>query len=106
MSVEKITIEEAKSRMIEHSREIVWPSFAAEITEAFGFSLKDLGLKTKKLSEFPILFDPANKDAECIAIEDVARTLAEKISGQQVYSNQMGRGSSAQEITEKSVALI
>jgi len=106
MSVEKITVEEAKSRMLENSREIVWPSYAAEITAAFGYSLKDLQLKPRKLSTYPIIFDPANKDALSISMEEVARALAEKISGQEVHSNMMGRGSAAQEIVEKSVALI
>lgn len=92
--------------MIEHSRDVVEPTFASKITQAFGFSLSDLGIKPRPVSSFPILYAEESKTLKAVAISDVARQLALQITGQEVYSNLMGRGSSAQDIVEKSLALI
>ncbi len=101
-----MTKAKAKKLMLEHSREVVDPAFASKITQAFGFSLSDLGIKPQKVSDFAILYSEETKSLSAVAISEVSVNLAEKITGVRVYSSLMGRGSSAQDLVEQAVAII
>ena len=101
-----MTKAKAKKLMLEYSREVVEPAFASKITQAFGFSLSDLEIKPRPLSTFPILVSEESKSIKAVAMKDVARELALKITGERVYSNMNGHGSSAEDITRKAIALI
>lgn len=101
-----MTKAKAKKLMLEYSRDVVNPTFASKITQAFGFSLSDLGIKPKKVSSFAILYSEETKSLSAVSISDVARELADKITGVRVHSPLHGHGSSAQDLVEKAVVLI
>ena len=101
-----MTQAKAKKLMLEYARDVVQPSFASKITQAFGFSLSDLGIKPQKVSEFAIISADETKSLLAVSMSDVARALAQEVAGIIVSSNLNGRGSSAQDIAEKAVKLI
>lgn len=101
-----MTQAKAKKLMLEYSRGVVEPSFASKITQAFGFSLSDLGITPKKVKDFPILYTDETKSLSAVAISDVAVALALKVKSTHIKTNMRGRGSGAQDLVEKSVAII
>jgi len=101
-----MTQAKAKKLMLEYARDVVQPSFASKITQAFGFSLSDLKIKPRKLSQFPIFSTKETGSLLAVAMKDVAQVLAYKITGTQVYSDLNGHGSSAQDTVEQAVKLI
>jgi len=101
-----MTQAKAKKLMLEYARDVVQPSFASKITQAFGFSLSDLGIKPQKVSEFAIISADETKSLLAVSMSDVARALAQEVAGIIVSSNLHGRGSSAQDIVKKAVALL
>jgi hypothetical protein len=93
--------------MKEHSREVVEPTLASKITQAFGFKLSDLDIKPKKVSDFHRLtYSNDVKNLKGIAVYYVAMRLAEKITGVIPTSLMHGFGSMAEDITEKSILLL
>lgn len=90
-----------------YSRYVLDPKFAQEIAKAFGYSLKDLGLQPRKTKTFHRLnYNVDVADLPSVSTYDLARELAEKITGESVSSGMHGMGSMAQDITEKSLALL
>lgn len=101
-----MTKAKAKKLMLEHSRDVVEPAFASKITQAFGFSLSDLNIKPRKVSEFPIIHSEETATLTAVAISEVAQALAFEITGEYVRTILNGRGSGAEDITTKAVELI
>jgi hypothetical protein len=101
-----MTKAKALKLMGEYSRDVVEPSFAQKITKAFGFSLSDLGVASKKISEFPIMHTEEVRNLKGVAMYGVARALVYKLTGITLYSNMNGRGSAADDIVSKAIDVL
>ena len=97
-----MTKAKANKLMLEHSRDIVAPSFANKIVQAYGQSLKSLGIKAYPAKEFEVI--SYNPKALSVSMYEVAQALCQRITGVYVQTMMNGRGSGAQDITEKAVA--
>lgn len=97
-----MTKQEATKQLKFHARHIVDPKYAEEIAQAMGTSLEKLGVKAK--TGFAVL-PLGNEDKPSVAIYELAQALAGHY-GKQVSSNMHGRGSYAEDITLKSIAVI
>lgn len=102
-----MTKTKALKEMTEYARYVLNPSFAREIAKAFGYTLKDLGLQPQKTKTFHRLnYSADTADLQSVACYDLARELAFKVTGERVETGMNGRGSAAQDLTEKAVALL
>jgi hypothetical protein len=102
-----MTKTKALKQLKEYSRNVITPEFASKIAQAFGYTLKDLHLKSTKVEDFGRLnYTPETAKLKAIETSRLANELCYKITGEYVESNMMGSGSYAQDITEKAVAKI
>lgn len=91
--------------MLENSRAVVDPAFASTIAKAFGYTLSQLEIKAMKNSQHHRL-NYANPNLKSVAIYWLAKKLAEKEKSITISSGMHGSGSYAQDITEKSCAVL
>ncbi len=101
-----MTKAKANKLMLEYDRNVIDPALASKITKAYGLKLSDLGIKAKKVSEFPIIYSEETKELKAVATYYLAQELAFKITGERPSSMMNGRGSSAEDIVKKAVALL
>ena len=101
------TKEEAKETLLENSRRVCDPDYADDLLKPFGESMKSLGLASAPTKNFSRLnYLEADADKPSVAIYNLAQDLAQKLTGERVSSGMHGRGSYAEDITKKAVALL
>lgn len=102
-----MTQAKACKEMLNYARYVLDPNFAKEIAKAFGYSLKELGLQPQKTKTFHRLNYAADTaELPSVSCYQLARAIAEKQTGEEITSGMHGMGSMAQDITEKSLALL
>jgi len=99
-----MTKTKAMEQMIEYARYVLNPSFARKIAKAFGYTLKDLGLKSKKTKDhYRLNYSEETANLQSISAHRLAEEIAYKEGSGRISSMMHGTGSYAQDITEKSV---
>lgn len=88
--------------MLENSRTIVDPAFANSIAKAYGQTLKSLGIMAVRAEAYHT--NIYNPKAMSVSIYEVAKELCFKVTGIDVHSGMHGKGSYAEDITEKAIA--
>lgn len=105
----KMTKHQVLKEMLETSRCLVDPKQAEKWVKAFGTSLKELGLVSRKTKDFYRANPYSISDAEALSIATymVAGALVEKTTKERAPRSPLhGAGSSAEWITEKSVEIL
>ncbi len=102
-----MTKAKALKQLMEYSRNVIEPTFASKLAQAFGYSLKELDIKPRFLSEFRRLnFDPATAKLKAVSVQELMQALVWKIKGQKITSACLGEGSRADHIVEQAVKLL
>lgn len=102
-----MTKQEAKQTMLELSRAVIDPKMAEEIAAAFGETLASLKLQSMATKDFNRLnYTAETAELPSIAVYQLAKALAEKLTEEWVRSEMNGKGSYAEDITKKAVALL
>jgi hypothetical protein len=98
---------EATESLKEYSRNVVKPDLAINIAKAFGYTLADLDIQTRKTKDFQRMnYSNQTGDLEAVSISALAKNLCLKVTGIEVTSEMNGTGSYAQDITDKAVEQI
>lgn len=102
-----MTKDEALKVLHECNRAVIGAQDAEEIANAFGQTLKGLGIGGIKNSQhYRLNYRQDEANLETIAVYDLATELAEKLTGERPSSGMYGRGSYAEDMTEQSIKLL
>lgn len=98
---------EATKVMLDHSRDVVFEDLAEDVAKAFGYTLHNLRIAPRPAESFSRLIPiPGHEKDFCVSMHELARKIAETETKAKIYSNMNGAGSFAQDITEKSIAML
>lgn len=83
-----MTKTKALKEMLENERAVIDPMFASKIAKAFGYSLRDLGLKAKPVKDFHRMnYTEETKNLKSIAVYELARMIAKRIYKKTFYES-------------------
>lgn len=103
----EFTKETSKQAMLDNSRSVCDPEYAEDLLRPFGQTLESLGIKpipSKLMNRLNYALEDA--DRQSVPIYELSQKLAYELTGERVTSGMYGRGSYAQDVTEKAVALL
>lgn len=98
-----MTTSQALTELLRYQRDIIVPELADDIAGAWGFTLKDLKVAVRPLTDQGIMHNPKYADVPSVDVSTLASKLCEKVTGVKVTSDMLGHGSHASDITIKAV---
>jgi len=99
-----MTKAKAMELMLEMARDLIEPTLARKIAKAFGYTLKDLGIKPKKVSEY-YRATPYAKNLSAVSNHHLAEAIYQEIikDNTPIERPFHGVGRNAEHVTEQSV---
>lgn len=102
-----MTKDEALKVLHECNRAVISLEDAEQIAKAFGETLESLNTTAiENYRHHRLNYREDEAEMPTVAVYQLARDLAKKLTGEEVYSNMNGQGSYAEDISEKSIKLL
>lgn len=104
---ENMTKAKALELLEVYRRNAIDPALARKIAKAFGYTLKDLGIKPIKVKDqYRMMHSDEVSELSSVGVYTLARSLCKEITGEELTSGMHGRGSYADDITKQAVEKI
>mgnify|MGYP006306835477 CR=1 FL=1 len=102
-----MTKTKALELMREYSRDLIDPDLARKIAKVFGYTLKDLGIKSQKVKEYSrVNYSDETANLSSVPMYKLSQEIADRECNASIKSMMNGSGSRAEDITGQAINLL